>query len=73
MMVMEMMTFLNKQQVMMMKKEGQEIDWESVDGHFEVNLVLFMWKVTENLNETSSLETSLQAAIKRIELKKVKY
>jgi hypothetical protein len=68
-----MMTFLNKQQVMMMKKEGQEIDWESVDGHFEVNLVLFMWKVTENLNETSSLETSLQAAIKRIELKKVKY
>jgi hypothetical protein len=58
---------------MMMKKEGQEIDWESVDGHFEVNLVLFMWKVTENLNETSSLETSLQAAIKRIELKKVKY
>ncbi len=26
MMVMEMMTFLKKQQVMMMKKEGQEID-----------------------------------------------
>ncbi len=32
MMVMEMMTFLKKLQVMMMKKEGQEIDWESVDG-----------------------------------------
>ena len=55
---------------MMMKKEGQEIDWDSIDGRFEVKMVLFMWKITENLNETSSLETSLQAAIKRIELKK---
>ncbi len=70
MMEMEMMTFLKKQQAMMMKKEGHEIAWESVDGNFEVNLVLFMWKVTEKSSWKIILEMSLQAVIEMKELKK---
>ncbi len=70
MMEMEMMTFPKKEQLMMMKKEGQEIAWQSVDGHFEVNLVLFIWKVTEKSSWKIILELSLQAVIEMIEWKK---
>ena len=48
------------------------IDWKSVDGHFEVKMGLFMWKVTEKSSWKIILETSLKAVIEMMEKNKVK-